>query len=92
MKITMQTLDQHWNAMVPIPGPFLTHMAITWEDNSYLRYYENGSLLAQITAVTDSKLTYPNSTGVQYAWLNSFSYFDKKLTTREVKMHYENSK
>lgn len=92
MKITMQTLEQHWKAMVPIPGPFLTHLAITWEDNSYLRYYENGSLLAEVTAVTDLKLTYPNVTGAQYAWLNSFTFFNRKLTTHEVKTHFENSK
>ncbi len=77
--------------MIPNPGPFPTHVAITWEDNSYLRYYENGTLLAEVAAVVEPKLTYPNTTNVQYAWLNELAVFDQKLTNHDVKTQYRES-
>ena len=77
--------------MIPSPGPFPTHVAITWEDNLYLRYYENGSLLAEVPAGVQSKLAHPNASNIQYAWLNELALFDKQLTNHDVKIHYEQS-
>ena len=92
MKINMKTSDQHWTVNILRPGPFLTQMTITWEDNSYLRYYENGTLLAEVSAKVNSRLTYSNTTNFQYAWLNKLALFDKQLTKPEVKTLYGKSK
>jgi hypothetical protein len=78
--------------MIPNPGPFPTHVAITWEDNSYLRYYENGTLLAEVQAVVDRKLTYSNMTNSEYTWLNQLTFFDRQLTKQDVKTQYQKSK
>ncbi|XP_028392900.1 uncharacterized protein LOC114517402 [Dendronephthya gigantea] len=82
LNIDMQTSHQHWRAMIPKPGPFTTHVAITWEDHSYLRYYENGTLLAEVAAVSDTKLPNPNKTNIQFIWLNEFTVFDRQLDAK----------
>lgn len=91
LRIDMQTLHQHWSAMIPKPGPFTTQVAITWEDHYYLRYYENGTLLAEVAALSDTKLPNPNKTNIQSLWLNEFTVFDRQLTKPDAKALYQKS-
>ena len=94
MKITVQTPHQQWTVKIPSPGPFTTHVAVTWEDDSYLRYYENGTLLAEVSAVADPSLKFPNidASSLPYAWLNELSLFDQRLTKSDVQSEYQESK
>lgn len=94
-EIKVRTPSEEWKTRVPYPGPFLTHVTITWDEKSHLRYYENGSLLAEDASVLllrkennhTSLSTYP-----EYVWLNELKLWNSALTEPSAITQHRTSK
>ena len=97
MEIDLQTASQHWITRVPHPDPFITHVSVTWEESSYLRYYENGTLVSAVPAINYERPEYPDTSpsvfvDLPYLWLHQMKLWAKPLTPLNAYRQYASSK
>ena len=94
-EIKVQTSSEEWTTRVPSPGPFPTHVAITWDENQKLRYYENGSLRAESASAelsgNDNEET-SMSVYREYVWLNELKLWNSVLPEFSAKNQHGTSK
>jgi hypothetical protein len=97
IEINLQTASQRWTAHVPHPGPIMTHVSVTWEESSYLRYYENGILVAEVPAMIDERPGYPYTSmsvfvNLPYLWAHQMKLYNEAMTSLDVYSQYDLSK
>ncbi len=93
-EIKVRTTSEEWTTHVPGPGPFLTHVAVTWDENGFLRYYENGRLRAEDASVMPLRKDEETSISVdrEYLWLNELKLWNSVLPEFSAKNQYSTSK
>ena len=97
MDISLQTASQEWTAHVLHPGPFMTHVSVTWEESSYLRYYENGTLVTEVPAMMNEGPSYPNTSlsvfvDLPFQWVHEMKLYNEALTPSDAYNQYASSK
>ena len=97
MEINLQTASQQWVAHVLNPGPFITHVLITWEESAYLRYYENGTLVSEVAAMIHEHPGDPYTSlsvfvDLPRLWLHQLKVWDQQLISSHGYDEYATSK
>ena len=97
MEINLRTSSQQWITHVLHPGPFITHVAVTWKENSYLKYYENGTLVAEVPGSVSERPGYPYTSLSAFVdlprlWLHRMKLWNEGMTSEDVCSHYGSSK
>ena len=97
MEISLRTASQQWTAHVLHPGPFTTHVSVTWEESSYLTYYENGTLVTEVPATMNERPGYPYTSlsvfvDLPYLWLHQMKLYNQALTSLNAYDEYALSK
>ena len=97
LEINLQTASQQWTAHVLHPGPFITHVSVTWEESSYLRYYENGTLVTEVPAMINERPGYPYTSlsvfvDLPYQWLHQMKLYNEAMTSLDAYSQYGFSK
>ena len=98
MDIVVKTSSERWSTRVLHPGPFMTHVAVTWYENSYLRYYENGTLLAEVPSLISFQQKYIVNSSMSIISkpanisLNQLTLWRTALTEFAMKSQYKTSK
>ena len=94
-EIKVRTATEEWTTRVANPGPFLTHVAVTWDANGNLRYYENGSLRAENTSVVlsgeDNQDLSMSVANREYLWLNELTLWNSALSEFSAKNEHNTS-
>ena len=94
-EIKVRTSSEEWTTFVSSPGPFVTHVAITWQEDGNLRYYENGSLRAESSSVVLAEIDKErSSTSVhrESMWLNELTLWNFGLLEFNARSQYSTSK
>lgn len=94
-EIKVRTSSEEWTTIVPSPGPFVTHVAITWQEDGNLRYYENGSLRAESSSVVLTETEKERSlmsVHRECMWLNELTLWNFGLPEFNAKTQYSTSK
>lgn len=96
--IVVKTSSEQWSTQVLHPGPFMTHVAVTWSENAYLRYYENGTLLAEVPSLIRSRQKYLANSSIaiistpENITLNQLTLWRTALSEFTAKSQYKTSK
>ncbi|XP_028409028.1 uncharacterized protein LOC114531613 isoform X2 [Dendronephthya gigantea] len=93
MEVNLQTPSQQWIAHVLHPGPFPTHVSITWEESACLRYYENGIMLAEVPAMLHERPGYQYTSlsvfvDLPYLWLQRMKLWNEKISSSDAYSEY----
>ena len=93
-EIKVRTTSEEWTALVPSPGPFAAHVAITWQEDGNLRYYENGSLRAESssTVLAEEKEASLMPVYRECVWLNELTLWNFGLPEFSARTQYITSK
>ena len=94
-EMVVRTSSEEWKTRVPSPGPFLTHVAVTWEENGNLKYYENGSLRSEDSSVTFSQDDNQETAKLGYreaVWLSELTLWNSALAESSANKQYKSSK
>lgn len=97
MEVNLQTPSQQWIVHVLHPGPFLTHVSITWEESAYLRYYENGTMVAEVPAMPHELPGYQYTSlsvfvNLPFLWLQRMKLWSEKMSSSDAYGEYGRSK